>query len=119
MNAVIETIMGRRSVRWFEDKPIPREILDTIIAAGNAAPSGANVQAWRFVVVESGEYRKKLADLVLPRYKKWLTNAPQSLKDVRKEIDVVSVDPVYYSAPVVIFVIGSGMMKDTDSSMVC
>ena len=119
MNKVIENIKKRRSVRAYEAKPIPKDILMQIIDAGNSAPSGANTQGWRFVVIEDEAFRKKIATLALPRYKKWLENAPAQLKEMRKEVDAKTSDPVYYCAPVVVFVIGSGMSTDLDCPMVC
>jgi len=38
-NLVIENIIKRHSVRLFEQKPIPKKIIKTIIGAGNLAPS--------------------------------------------------------------------------------
>ncbi|MDD5680676.1 MAG: nitroreductase [Candidatus Omnitrophica bacterium] len=119
MNQVIENIEKRRSVRSYESKPVPKDILSAIIEAGNCAPSGCNAQDWRFVVIQDREFRKKLAGLALIRYKKWMEKAPEQLKEMRKDIDAVQGDPVYYSAPVVLFVIGSGMTTDYDSPMVC
>ena len=119
MNKVIETIMNRRSVRHYDSKPIPKEILEMIINAGNAAPSGMNAQGWRFVIVQDGAFREKLMSLALPRYKKMMENAPKEFLDIRKEIDASVSDPVYYNAPVIIFVIGSGMTSDFDTPMVC
>jgi nitroreductase len=119
MNPVINTIMNRRSVRFYKDKPVPRDQMEAIIQAGNYAPTGAGTQMWRFVVVEDPEFRKKLAELALPRYKKWMENAPDMLKALRDKIDSEVEDPVYYSAPAVVFVIGSGMTSDFDCPMVC
>ncbi len=119
MNQVIETIMKRRSVRLYESKPIPKEILQTLIDAGNAAPSGGNAQNWRFVVVEDETFKNKLVSLAIPRYKKWMEKAPKSLADMRQEIDAVASDPVYYNASAIIFVIGSGITSDLDTPMVC
>jgi nitroreductase len=39
MNAVIEAIDKRRSVRAYEVKPVPRDLVNAVIAAGNEAPS--------------------------------------------------------------------------------
>ncbi|MBN1384551.1 MAG: nitroreductase family protein [Elusimicrobia bacterium] len=119
MNQTIETIMNRRSVRSYTVKSIPKEIIRTLIDAGNAAPSGCNAQNWRFVVVESRDFKDKLLSLALPRYKKWMENAPEGLINMRKDIDSACSDPIYYNAPVIVFVIGSGMTSDPDSSMVC
>ena len=119
MNSLIETIKQRRSVRSFESRPIPKEALNAIINAGNMAPSGCNAQGWRFVVVTDKIFRKKLAELALPRYKKWMEKSGETLKEMRKEIDEKVGDPVYYDAPAVLFVIGSGMTAGLDCPMVC
>jgi nitroreductase len=119
MNKVIETIMNRRSVRAYDSKPILKEILQTIIDAGNAAPSGMNAQGWRFVVVQDKAFKEKLMSIAIPRYQKWMEKVPQALTDLRKEIDASTNDPIYYNAPVIIFVIGSGMTGDFDTPMVC
>jgi nitroreductase len=39
MKAVIEAIKARRSVRSYQDKPVPRELIEALIDAGNWAPA--------------------------------------------------------------------------------
>lgn len=119
MNQTIETIMNRRSVRFYASRPIPREALRTILEAGHAAPSGMNARNWRFVAVEDPLFKNKLLSLALPRYQAWLEKAPEALKNMRKEIDAACPDPIYYNAAAIIFVIGSGMTSDLDTPMVC
>jgi nitroreductase len=58
---VFEAIRIRRSIRKYRPEPIPNEKLETILEAARLAPSAANRQPWRFVVVEDGERRKALA----------------------------------------------------------
>ncbi|MDX2220565.1 MAG: nitroreductase family protein [Burkholderiales bacterium] len=41
----------RRTVREFSSRPVPREIMHACIATAGTAPSGANQQPWRFVLV--------------------------------------------------------------------
>jgi nitroreductase len=55
-----EAISGRRSTPSFDGVAIPGEDLEKILRAGLAAPSGYNMQPWRFVVVQSREQKKKL-----------------------------------------------------------
>ncbi len=55
-------VRGRRSVRAFETRPVPRAIVEEAIAAASWAPSPHGRQPWRFVVVESQERRDALAD---------------------------------------------------------
>jgi nitroreductase len=78
MNAVIEAIRKRRSVRSYESKPIPKDIIKTIIEAGNEAPSAMNSQPWRFVVFEDTKIKEKLLGVALPNTKKIL----ERVKDV-------------------------------------
>jgi len=49
--ALLERLARRRSVREFSPDPVPRELIETAIAAANTAPSGANRQPWHFVAV--------------------------------------------------------------------
>ena len=53
-------IRERRSTPSFDGAPMPAEDLRVILEAGMAAPSGYNVQPWRFVVVQSPEQKRKL-----------------------------------------------------------
>ena len=55
-----EAIAGRRSTPSFDGAPIPGEDLEKILKAGLAAPSGYNMQPWRFVVVQSRDQKRKL-----------------------------------------------------------
>ena len=48
-----ELLRNRRSVRAFRNDPVPKEIIERIIAAGALAPSASNKQPWRFFVVTS------------------------------------------------------------------
>jgi len=55
-NAITE----RRATSSFDGSAIPSEDLRQIIAAGLQAPSGYNLQPWRFIVVQTPEQRKRL-----------------------------------------------------------
>ncbi len=120
MNSVIETIKNRRSVRFYEQKEIPQEVIEKIIEAGDAGPSGANMRPWRFVVVKSSEMREKLQNVAIPFYKNWIENVEGKLKEMRKEIDKKTDDPIYYNAPLIVFVIGTKMLAyESDCAMAC
>ncbi len=60
MNPVLSTIMARRSVRKYLDKPVEHEKLEIIVRAGINAPSGMNRQPWIVRVVED---QKLIADV--------------------------------------------------------
>jgi len=52
----------RRTVRDFDDRPVPREVVDWCIRAGSSAPSGANRQPWHFAVVESADVKRRIRE---------------------------------------------------------
>jgi nitroreductase len=60
MKTLSEAIRDRRATPSFEGDPIASGDLRTILQAGLDAPSGYNMQPWRFVVVQNPEQRKKL-----------------------------------------------------------
>jgi len=121
MNPVIEAINNRRSIRSYEPKPIPRDIINTIIEAGNQAPSRGReekgtkeflFQPWRFVVVEDPEFKQKLVQTTLPFWKKMTESMKETHPEIYKKVMMQyeampePKDMVYYSAPVILFVIG-------------
>ena len=57
-----EAIQERRATPSFDGSPVPDEDLRRILEAGTHAPSGYNIQPWRFVVVRSPEQRKRLRE---------------------------------------------------------
>ncbi|MCP8310030.1 MAG: nitroreductase family protein [Candidatus Methylarchaceae archaeon HK01M] len=114
MNPVIEAINNRRSIRSYETKPIPKDIINTIIEAGNRAPftSITRSQPWRFVVIEDPEFKQKLLQTTLPFWKKCTEGMKETYPEIYKmgmslyEAMDDPKDVVYYNAPVIIFVIG-------------
>ena len=53
-------IRRRRSVRAFSDRPVPRAIIETCIAAAGTAPNGANLQPWHFVAVSDPTVKQQI-----------------------------------------------------------
>lgn len=62
---VTEAIQSRRSIRKFQDKPVPTELLLKLADAGRSAPSASNLQAWKFIFVTLPELVSKV-DLFSP-----------------------------------------------------
>ena len=80
------------------------------------APTGSNVQPWRFVVVE-GHTKRKLAELNLTVYKEWI-KMPQRFFRNEKRKDAMMAD-LYTWAPVYVFVVGTPDDCSNDCPMVC
>lgn len=58
--AVHQTLLKRRTIREFSDKPVPRALIETCIKAAGTAPSGANHQPWHFVAISDFETKRKI-----------------------------------------------------------
>jgi nitroreductase len=59
----IEAIHTRRSIRKFEDKPIPDDLIKEILAAGMTAPSAGNEQPWHFLVITDRGVLDRIPDI--------------------------------------------------------
>lgn len=50
----------RRSLRFFNDRAVPEELMQTLILTAGTAPSGANKQPWTFCLVGNPEIKKQI-----------------------------------------------------------
>ena len=120
MNPVIEAMNNRRSTRAYQSKPISKDIINTVIEAGNQAPFMSQkhakpedlFQPWRFVVVEDPEFKQKLVKITEPIRAGFVESMKETMPEMYGQamklyeaIDEPK-DMVYYSAPVILFVIG-------------
>jgi len=70
----IECLKTRRSVRVYQDQPVPREIIEDIVDCGRLAATAINVRLWNFVVLLNAEMRKTIADIT--DHGKFVAQAP-------------------------------------------
>ena len=59
-----ELVKTRRSIRKFQDKPVPEEILLKALELATWAPNSGNQQSWRFWIVTNKELIQKMGDAV-------------------------------------------------------
>ncbi len=81
--SLLNVILSRRSIRKYENKEIPQEILQQILEAGRQAPSAVNRQPFRFVVVKDSEKMKDLCDNLITRFVKYAPVAIVGCADVK------------------------------------
>jgi nitroreductase len=61
LKPITQVLLDRRATMRFKpDEPVPDEFLDAILSFGAQAPSGYNLQPWRFIVVRDEENRRRL-----------------------------------------------------------
>jgi nitroreductase len=75
---VMQAIKNRRSVRKLKSEPVSNDLVEAVLEAGRWAPSWANTQCWKFVVVRDALMRGKVAETISPgnRGTDALKNAP-------------------------------------------
>lgn len=74
---LFEIIRTTRSMRRLKPDAVPRELIRKILEAGTCAPSGGNMQRWRFLVIRDPDvkqrvgalYRRAWDEIVAPRYR--------------------------------------------------
>ncbi len=59
-DALLAEMHTRRSCRLFSDVPVPRTLIEKVLAVAHSAPSGANLKPWRFVAVDSPDLKRQI-----------------------------------------------------------
>ena len=73
-----DTLVKRRTIRDFSDRPIDKEIIENCIKVAGTAPSGANMQPWHFVLISDQVIKKKIRIAAEKEEKEFYENrAPQ------------------------------------------
>lgn len=71
--SLVDVVLSRRSIRHYERKEIPRDVLEKILEAGRQAPSAMNRQPWHFIVLADDEIKKELSKWLFTRH---IKNSP-------------------------------------------
>jgi nitroreductase len=80
--SLIDNILTRRSIRRYETTDVPDEVLQQILEAGRQAPSAANRQPIRFVIVKDHDILKNLCDNLIARFVKYAPIAIVGCADI-------------------------------------
>lgn len=72
--SVLEAIRRRRSTRRYKTDPIPEDRLGRVLEAARLAPSGKNLQPWRFILVRDTRLKEQLAEASVGQY--FIAQAP-------------------------------------------
>jgi nitroreductase len=105
----------RRTVRQFSERVPPRQVLEECLLAAGAAPNGANLQPWRFVVVSDPKIKAEIrAGAEKEEYDFYHRRAPQEWLEALEPFGTDDVKPYLEAAPylIVIFALSYGMLPD-------
>ena len=88
MNEVVKTILERRSVRKFDQRPVEEAIVREIIECGRSAPNAWGHQTFEFYAITDRKLMRELAELTA----KFLGGEPE--------------DHLFFSAPLIMLISG-------------
>lgn len=103
----LEAIYGRRSIRRFQHRPVPRELIERVLEATTQAPSGKNMQPWRFVVVDRPQQRAEMVRLM----RSGIEQARRAGADLGSSEHTAS---IMEQAPVTVFVFNAGRTDEAE-----
>ena len=97
----------RRTVRAFADRPIPPGVLEDCLRTAGTAPSGANLQPWRFVVVQGPEVKRRIREAAEAEERAFYRDrAPQAWLAALAPLGTDEHKPFLEAAPALIAVFG-------------
>ena len=67
MPELMSAVKERRSIRKYENKEVPEELLEKVLEAVQWAPSWANTQCWEIVVVKDPGIKERLKETIAPK----------------------------------------------------
>jgi len=94
-----KAILGRRSVREYEKKPVPEELVQQILVAGAMAPSAMGVHPCRFIVISERKLIRQLSDKVKARV--GALGFGMRLAERMK----LAEDVIFYDAPLLVLIV--------------
>ena len=85
-NELMREMLNRRSIRDFSSEEIPEMVIKNVLKTAMTAPSGANKQPWKFVVVKDENIKKDIRIAAEKEEKKFYENraTEEWLKDLNK-----------------------------------
>jgi len=102
-----ELLVKRRSVRNFEDRDVPVELIKEIINDSIKAPNASNKQAWNFIIIKNKEYMQKLSDLSRQGFIDSVErNANSPLKEYAAGLKERKNFNFFFNAPCLVYITG-------------
>ncbi|MBQ1497458.1 MAG: nitroreductase family protein [Sphingomonas sp.] len=98
--AFLAEIALRRSCRAFDERPVPREVIEAALRAAGSAPSGANRQPWHFCAIEGAEAKATIRVAAEEEERQFYGNrAPGSWLDAVRPLGTGADKPFLEAAP--------------------
>ncbi len=99
MDAMLDIIKNRVSVRAYQERPLPQDILNSILEAAKNAPTARNAQQLEYKVITNRDLSKQLSDRIIAILQKEMAAAPN-------RPPMPARPHVFYNAPLLIIITG-------------
>ena len=104
---LFEIIRTTRSMRRLKPDPVPNELIRKILEAGVCAPSGGNMQRWRFLVIHDPKvketvgalYKRAWDEQVAPRYRSGAPAPGTSRERFERMLAAGNISPIISTRP--------------------
>jgi nitroreductase len=104
---VIEAMETCSAARYLKPDPVPQELIERVIYAATRASSPGNSQQWDFIVVRNPEAKRKIRDLLAPRFKAMREGMPKTGRVTTRMIaGATHLAEALDEVPAIIFVCG-------------
>ncbi len=111
MDDFFELLKKRRSIRDFQDKKVPLELIRSIIKDSCLAPSSGNGQPWKFIIVNDKDWIRKLSEESKANLLSILAKDPNSpLKKYESRLRDKSSN-IFYNAPCLVYIAGQKAVR--------
>jgi iodotyrosine deiodinase len=98
-------VARRRSVREFDTRPVPREVIEHALRAAGTAPSGANQQPWFFSVITQPDHKRRVREAAEAEEQRFYAGrAPEDWLQALAPLGTDANKPFLEDAPVLIAV---------------
>lgn len=94
-NQAEQLLCGRRSIRAFKEKQVPRPVLEKLLQIACSAPSAKNRQPWHWTVIQDRGDVRRLAAMVVEWVRQVIKSAPQEAEEMGLHRVVASWDEGY------------------------
>src|SRR5690242_14043279 len=104
---LFEIIRTTRSMRRLKPDPVPNQLIRKILEAGVCAPSGGNMQRWRFLVIHDPKiketvgalYKRAWDEQVAPRYRSGNRHRAPAESALRECLPPLNISPITFMRP--------------------
>jgi nitroreductase len=103
---VIEAMETCSAARYLKPDPVPQDLIERVIYAATRASSPGNSQKWDFIVVRNPEPKRKIRDLLAPRFKAMRAEMPTTGQSTSRIAAAIHLAETLNEVPAIIFVCG-------------